>query len=257
MNFSGISNETALGRLLRSPLRLIPGNTVVPILQGRLRGKKWIVGSSSHGCWLRSYEHRKRLLFEKTVVEGGCVFDVGANVGFYTLLASVIVGAGGSVFAFEPAPSNVAYLREHLRLNEVRNVEVFEVAVSDHEGQEHFELGGHNTLGRLSASGQLVVNCARLDEMSARYGFRAPDMMKIDVEGAELAVLQGASRLLAASHPAIFLATHGAEVHGECCRLLRGLGYVLESIEGGGVEESSELIALAGNSSLERPGSEN
>lgn len=65
---------------------------VVPVLQGSLRGRKWIVGSSNHGCWLGSYEWKKQRLFTRTVSSGDVVFDIGAHVGFYTLLASVLVG---------------------------------------------------------------------------------------------------------------------------------------------------------------------
>ena len=97
MNFSGISNKKLLGKLLRFPFRFIPTDMRMPILQGRLKGKKWIVGSSNHGCWLGSYEYEKRLVFEKTVTKGSIVFDIGAHVGFYTLLASVLVGPGGRV----------------------------------------------------------------------------------------------------------------------------------------------------------------
>jgi hypothetical protein len=66
-NFSGISNETLLGKCLRAPLRLIPRSTAIPIVQGPLRGKKWIVGSSNHGCWLGSFEHDKQRQFQKAI----------------------------------------------------------------------------------------------------------------------------------------------------------------------------------------------
>lgn len=243
MNFSGIPNQTFLGRALRLPFRLIPRNSVLPILQGRLRGKKWIVGSSSHGCWLGSYEHKKRILFEEIVEEGSCVFDIGANVGFYTLLASVMVGPRGRVLAFEPVPSNLTFLKAHLGLNGVENVDVFETAVSDREGQERFECCKDRCEGRLTANGNFVVHCVSLDGLTARSVFRAPDVIKIDVEGAELSVLRGGSRLLAAFHPTIFLATHGTELHRECVSLLRRLGYQLDAIEGESADESCELLA--------------
>jgi len=63
MNFSAISNKNIFGKILRFPLRFIPTKVVVPILQGTLKGKKWIVGSSNHGCWLGSYEYEKCILF--------------------------------------------------------------------------------------------------------------------------------------------------------------------------------------------------
>jgi hypothetical protein len=82
INFSGITNQNILGKILRSPLRLIPPKTVLPILQGKLRGKKWIVGSGQHGAWLGSYEYEKQLLFQQIVQEGNVVYDLGANNGF-------------------------------------------------------------------------------------------------------------------------------------------------------------------------------
>ena len=81
-----------MGRLLRFPLRLIPDRAVIPVLQGRMRGKRWIAGSSDHGCWLGSYEYAIRRVFEETITHGSIVYDVGAHVGYYTLLASELVG---------------------------------------------------------------------------------------------------------------------------------------------------------------------
>ena len=104
MNFSAIPFKTLYGKILRLPLRLIPKNMKLPILQGKLRGEKWIVGSSNHGCWLGSYEYKQRILFEKTIIRGSVIFDIGAHVGFYTLLASKLVGPKGKVFAL-PAGS--------------------------------------------------------------------------------------------------------------------------------------------------------
>jgi predicted methyltransferase len=94
----------------------------MPILQGKLRGKKWSVGSCSHGCWLGRYEYKKRIIFENTVRQGNTVLDIGAYVGFYTVLASILVGPTGKVHAFEPLPRNLEYIKEHLRLNNITNV---------------------------------------------------------------------------------------------------------------------------------------
>ncbi len=77
MNFSKINYQSFLGKLIRLPLRLIPKKMVMPILQGSLRGKKWIVGSGEHGYWLGSYEYQKRLAFEKTIKRNTVVYDIG------------------------------------------------------------------------------------------------------------------------------------------------------------------------------------
>lgn len=243
MNLSRISSRSLLGKALRLPFRAIPKRTRVPILQGKLRGKRWIVGSGTHGCWLGSYEYEKRLLFERTVREGSTVFDIGANVGFYTLLASVLVGNGGQVIAFEPVPRNLRYLHEHLRLNRVQNVRVVEAAVAEHEGVAHFEVGPHSSMGYLSGEGRLEVGTVGLDEMVAAGELPLPNCMKIDVEGGEALVLSGARAMLAERHPTIFLATHGETVHRNCCDLLQSLGYELEPIGESRLAECDELIA--------------
>ncbi len=59
----------------------------MPIMQGRLRGTKWIVGAGEHGYWLGSYEMNKRLAFEREIAPGTVMYDIGANVGYFSLLA--------------------------------------------------------------------------------------------------------------------------------------------------------------------------
>ena len=135
INFSALSPDTLLGKMLRLPLKVVPPRMIIPILQGRLKGRFWIRGSSNDGCWLGSYERKKTRLFEKTVTGGSVVFDIGANVGYYTLLASLLVGPGGKVFSFEPVPRNLFYLRKHLAMNRLKNVTVFEEAASDTCGE--------------------------------------------------------------------------------------------------------------------------
>jgi len=243
MNISAISHSGVIGRLMRLPLKLIPTNAVLPILQGRLKGKKWIAGSSNHGCWLGSYEHSKRIVFERTVTEGSTCFDVGAHVGFYTLLASELVGPKGRVFAFEPLPRNVAYLRRHLELNRTGNVTVFEAAVSDSAGQASFEEAESSLMGRLSPGGGLRVKTLALDGLLSKGEIPSPNFIKIDAEGAEMHVLTGAQRLLADARPTIFLATHSPELHRQCCDLLTSAGYSLDPIVGEDVQTCDEILA--------------
>ncbi len=204
---------------------------------------KWIVGSSNHGCWLGSYEYAKRCAFERVVREGSVVFDIGANVGFYTLLASVLVGARGRVFAFEPLPRNLRYLKEHLQINGIRNVSVIEGAVSDCDGVADFEEGRTHSMGRLAPCGRLAVRTVSLDEMMKRGELPPPDCMKIDVEGGEKLVLTGARVLLGNTRPNIFLATHGPGVHQQCCELLGSFGYHLRPIGPNSLEQCDEVFA--------------
>jgi FkbM family methyltransferase len=215
----------------------------MPILQGRLRGKRWIVGSSNHGCWLGSYEFTKRRLFEKIVTENSVVFDIGAHAGFYTLLSSVLVGPHGKVFAFEPLPANLKFLHEHLRINKINNVKVIEAAVADCSGTGQFEENLNSSMGRISNTGNLKINLVRLDDMYHNGEIPPPDFIKIDVEGGEIQVLEGAKNLLSMASPTIFLATHGEKIHEQSCNFLLCRGYTLEPIGGGRLLGSSEVLA--------------
>jgi FkbM family methyltransferase len=244
VNWSAISKEKPLGRLMRLPLRLVPSGAVVRIMQGSLRGCRWIAGSSFHGCWLGSYEYDKRILFETMVSEGFTVFDVGAHVGFYTLLASTAVGAEGQVVAFEPVPRNLSYLRRHLQLNHIENVTVVEAAVSDTPGIAQFDQGQDSHVGHISSQGALQVRAVTLDALIATGEVPRPDCIKVDVEGAELAVLRGAEGTLWRTHPILFVATHGRANHAECIGYLESLEYGVCCIGTPPSDLHGELLAV-------------
>jgi len=237
------SNKSFIGKLLRFPLRFIPPATTMPILQGKLKGMKWIVGSGTHGCWLGSYEYKERVLFERIVTKASVFFDIGAHSGFYTLLASVLVGPGGKVFAFESLPENVKYLKKHLQLNGISNVTIIEAAVSDACGIGTFESGFDNYVGKISLGGSFQVRTVGLDELIDKAELPSPDYIKIDVEGAEFLVLSGAEQLLKKKHPAIFLSTHSEEMHQKVCGFLSGLNYKLQGIGAERLEETGSLFA--------------
>jgi len=173
------------------------------------------------------------------------VWDVGAHVGFYSLLASILVGPAGRVVAFEPWPENIVYLKKHLYLNRLENVTVVEKAVSDCTGEAWFQEGSCRSTGHLSPQGTLKVKTIRLDDFVQENPALAPDYLKIDVEGAELAVLAGAEKLLADFRPTIFLATHGREIHRRCCDFLWARGYTLSALGSQNLEDSDEIFGLA------------
>jgi len=244
-DFSGIPYKSLLGRVLRMPLRLIPRNLTVRVCQGALRGKRWVAGSSDHGCWLGSYEFDKQRLVARSVTPGTVFFDIGANVGFYTLLASLLVGDTGRVFAFEPLPRNLGYLDKHLRINGVRNVTVFRAAVSDHSGEAWFSEGRDPSQGKLSSTGTIPIALLSLDDLVTAGTVPLPHCMKIDVEGAEVSVLQGAGRVLTDGSPTVFLATHGSDVHSQSVSLLQSLGYDCRPLDATeDIGACNELVAV-------------
>lgn len=213
---------------------------------GPARGLRWVVGVGLHGCWLGTYEWRKQLAFARAIPRAAVVYDVGANTGFYTLLAARRAGPDGAVHAFEPNPRNLAPLREHVRLNRFDRVTVHPVALADRAGEMAFSDSGSFT-GRLTEQGALRVAVATLDQIAGERRAAPPTVMKIDVEGAELSVLRGGRELIERHRPVIFLATHGREVHASCCGLLREWDYRLLPLEPRlALETTDELIARPG-----------
>ncbi len=187
-----------MGRLIRLPLRLMPRQAVVPILSGCARGAHWVVGSSIHGCWLGLYERdlQKRLA---AALRPGCLFyDIGANVGFYTILAG---RRGCKVIAVEPDPSNLERLQEHVRLNHLSDkVSIIPKAVAALAGEARFTPA--QSMGRIDASGTVTVQTIRLDSLEA------PDVIKMDIEGAEYEVIEASAGWLEQHRPTLFVATH-------------------------------------------------
>ncbi len=235
-------------KAIRLPLRCLPHGMIVPILTGRLRGQKWIVGSSVHSCWIGSYELEKQRAFARVTPFGGTVLDLGANVGIYTLLAAELVGPCGRVHAFEPVPRNLQYLRRHIALNGLKNVSVIEAAVSDASGKRRFRLQTSSAMGHLGDDGQMEVSTVALDHFVFGTAVAAPHSIKIDVEGAEFSVLHGAREVLSQHRPAILLATHSRALRSQCLALLAEHGYMVRPIETNDGNSADEFLAIYGSS---------
>ncbi len=139
INFSGIKQETFWGKILRFCLKFIPRQAVLPIIQGPLRGSRWIVNSGVFGYWLGSYEIEKKKSFASLIKKSDVVYDLGAHVGFYSLLAAKFTGDAGRVFSFEPLPRNIILFRQHVMLNRIKNIKLVEAGVSDRDSFSIFE----------------------------------------------------------------------------------------------------------------------
>jgi FkbM family methyltransferase len=230
IDLSRISNSSLAGRILRAPLRLVPRGLVVPVVQGPLRGVRWVVGSSTHGCWLGCYEAANQAICVRLVRHGMTVYDLGAHVGFYTLLFSRLVGPAGVVQAFEPVVRNISYLERHLRLNGTVNVHIQELAVTRETGTVSFDCSSGVSTGRVvpgTASETSRVPAVSLDDFIYARGHEAPDLIKMDVEGGEVDVLAGMSRLLAERLPVLLISVHGSTRWRECIVALESAGYTL------------------------------
>jgi FkbM family methyltransferase len=234
-----------IGTIVRLPLRLMPRNAVVRIRSGELRGWRWIAGSSTNGCWLGTYERQVQALFRERIHPGAIVLDIGANVGFFTLLASKLAGSSGHVYAFEPLPRNLYYLERHVRLNDLTNVTVQSLAITSQSGTARFERGENASQARLAVGdGDLPITTASLDDLLADKVIRAPTFIKMDIEGAETDALRGAAMLLESNGLTIVLSTHGHEQQDQCWAILQNARFHLELLRDGTADGDYLILAV-------------
>lgn len=223
-------NTTVLGRALRLPLKLLPRDTVVRVRSGLNEGMKWRVGANTHGCWLGTYELVKQQIVRELVRPGMNVFDIGANAGFYTLAFSRLVGSRGHVWAVEPFAENVGNLSLHLELNETRNVTLIQSAIAAGAGMANFQSSVSNSMGKLTReTTNLIVPTVSLDQL-IESGIPPPDIVKIDIEGGELAALQGASRLLSLRRTIWLIALDDRNTNSDCRQILLEAGYEVSNL---------------------------
>jgi FkbM family methyltransferase len=233
----------------QSPRQRPAAKLSLPIVVGPLRGCWWqpAAGGKLARMLMGTYETAQSQLFLRHIEAGQQVLDIGASVGYYTLLAARLVGSRGHVYAFEPDPTNLAFLQGHVTQNRFSQVTVLPCALNEQAGTARFGGGTGTGTSRLCADGAIEVTVRRLDDVVRELEL-TPDCLKIDVEGAEVGVLKGGEQAIRKYRPTIFLSTHGGprgSVHQTCCQLLQSWGYRLSPIEGAAVESASELLCLA------------
>jgi FkbM family methyltransferase len=178
----------------------IPRNVRLPF------GSRWVARNDASGRMILRgrFENVESRFVEGFLKPGMVVLDVGAHHGYYTLLASQKVGAHGRVIAFEPSPRDRSRLLQHLRLNGCANVQVEETALGEADGRAELYVvkgkeTGCNSLrppAVSEATDATQVRVTRLDDYIRDHDLPRVDFLKMDVEGAELAVLQGATEFL-------------------------------------------------------------
>jgi FkbM family methyltransferase len=154
------------------------------------------------GCW----EPEEAVFLTSVLRDGGTFIDVGANIGYFTLLASAIVGPSGRVFAVEPEPRNVEILRANVWRNRAWNVRILPLAAQAETGYVGLRLsavnrGDHQVVDASTHTGALVP-AARLDEL---LDGMAVDVVKIDVQGVDHQVVEGLEGVLAQNPKAVLM----------------------------------------------------
>ncbi len=191
------------------------------------------------------YERQFNSSLAAAVQRGDCIWDVGANIGHYTVQLAELVGLAGKVFAFEPSPINAARLRE--ATVGLANVTAVELALSDSDGsgslyQGEDELGATSRMVRSESLSDriFVVRVVTGDEVIAQGCAEAPNVLKIDVEGHELQVLRGLCNQLRHNELRhIFVEVHfrildesgRSDVPGEIVTVLESTGFDLKWVD--------------------------
>jgi len=210
------SNDSALWNYPIS-LRTIPGGTLMadlrePVYTQFLR----------HGC----IPHQKAAdeLLNKLIQKGDTIFDIGANIGYLTILFCSLVGSTGSVIALEPSARSFQQLQRNTAFSD--RIKVLNTAISNTTGHLPFEETDcleRSSLETVQAPSQTIsVEAMRLDDLCAQYG--PPDFIKIDVEGHEYAVFEGAQNLLSSSQrPLIYFEALDPAALKQCVQILQQL----------------------------------
>ncbi|MGB9408364.1 MAG: FkbM family methyltransferase [Terracidiphilus sp.] len=193
-----------------------------------------------------SFEPAVRQEVERIASRGVNFIDIGANIGYYTILASRLIGHENRVLAFEPQVSVVTKLRRNIDLNSLCNVEIFPFALADTPGTVIFNVPpeGKESYGSMRANGRfdvvktVEVAMQRLDDVLFKIGNPKIGLVKIDAEGAELLILRGATQLLSSPDKPdlIFEANESnCKPFGYCVfdvlQFVHGFGYRLRQLD--------------------------
>jgi len=229
-----------ISRFIRRGLnRAVPeGFSTITVAAGGLTGARLSLDlQTEKDYWLGTYEVELQSAVADLAKPGMVAFDVGANIGYVTLLLSQAVGVEGEVFAFDALPANLERLSTNLKLNGLgARVKVVPGAVTDCSKPVQFLIGPSGGMGKAdgSAGRQEVAYAQRievtgigLDEFVYQDGNPIPQIVKMDIEGGEVLALPGMRRPLMEAQPLLLLELHGPESSQAAWKNLKSAGYRL------------------------------
>lgn len=185
---------------------------------------------------------------EKLTRPGMIALDVGADIGYYALQMSRLVGPEGRVIAFEPIPAARERLKHNIALNSCTNIEISEYALGNQEGkvylEDPFEKSRLNLNKSAGAAGDIEVSIKRLDDLVEQMNLPSVDIVKMDIEGAEHQALLGMEQTLRRFHPILIVEVHNhflplfGSTSKELLSWLTSLNYQITPVDSTGTEEN-------------------
>ena len=237
---------SSVGTLIKGVLRRLPGEITV---KKRISGvgpfrfhSDYVFTDFEH--WATGHNSAFADLVEECSSKN-CVLDIGAHIGITALPISSVLAPGGRVHAFEASTTNLKMLRFHIRKNSVANIDVVPRLVGDQNDSgviffQNKRVSGMNSVVKQGSSRHwetIPVDMISLDHYCLEYGLM-PEVIKIDVEGGEEAVLRGGRRTLRQFNPIVFLSVHprhlnelGSSVE-QLKLLIESFGYRIEYADG-------------------------
>lgn len=240
--------------------RLSPGKAQAFSCQGILDGyRMYIDWNRFRGFVYGTWEPDVASAVTSKVKPGMMVADIGAHIGYYTLLLAKCVGPSGRVFSFEPSPANFDFLEKNVRVNTLQNVQLFAQALYSRSEEitinvpEDIHHSGDASVRHIDRSTQLRVKAITLDSFCTLSRFR-PDFLKMDVEGAEYDVLMGGQEVIAQARPRMLIELHHFDGNVDAHPvpdLLAQWGYEIEWIDRW--DMTSHILATPGSATSPSP----
>ncbi len=199
----------------------------------RVAGEQLWVPTAWDAQVLSAHERPAFNALKDTIRSGAVIYDIGANVGVFAVHLARWAGATGWLYAMEPNPTCVYFLRANLATTGMSNFTILPVAASNSAGELVFNLNyGSSLIGTGDQSTpvdkpghRIGVNREALDTLIARFHLRRPDFIKLDVEGAEADAVAGMMETLRASRPGLMIELHGRDAAVATLHTLAELDY--------------------------------
>ena len=168
------------------------------------------------------------------IKSGVVIYDLGANIGFVSLLMARLIGDHGQVFSFEALPKNISRLKDNIELNKLsQRITIIPKAVVDRTRAVSFLIHASGAMGKAAGSAgrdekyteKINVDGIALDDFIFKQRNPSPDLIKMDVEGGEILAINGMTRLLKRFHPILFIEIHGEKAANSVWTTLQNCDY--------------------------------
>ncbi len=231
-------------RKIRRLVRPLITDKNVKILSGIAAGLRLYASKHDHGYDLGTSELPVQKALREYLRGGDIFYDIGANIGFFSIIGALLVLPEGHVYAFEPVPQNALRIQMNAQLNDFHHVSVIEKAVADSSRDGELILADHPAGAVLASAGAppdathaIAIQLVAIDDLVMKNKLQPPTVVKIDVEGAEIEVLLGMSATIKKFSPVIIYEIDDGEIqkfeekNRRCEEFLTARGYKIQLLE--------------------------